>query len=149
MEDLILTDKIKLQLRGLIDYLAEQETVFHRWGASKVRARGFGIKALFSGGPGTGKTMAAEVIAGSLGLDLFRVDLSSVISRWVGETEKNLKRFEALRACTGDGLMRQLGKSTEGDHIASRTPCQLEGPTFGSHPEDPALRPPACLWIPW
>jgi AAA+ superfamily predicted ATPase len=101
MNDLILTEKIKLQLQGLIDYLAEQETVYHRWGAAKVRARGFGIKALFSGGPGTGKTMAAEVIAGSLGLDLFRVDLSSVISRWVGETEKNLKEiFDAAEGGT-------------------------------------------------
>ena len=86
---------------GLINYLAEQETVFHRWGASKVRARGFGVKALFSGGPGTGKTMAAEVIAGSLGLDPVRVDLSSVISRWVGETEKNLKEiFDAAEGGT-------------------------------------------------
>ena len=101
MEDLILTEKVKHQLDGLINYLAEQETVFHRWGASKVRARGFGVKALFSGGPGTGKTMAAEVIAGSLGLDLFRVDLSSVISRWVGETEKNLKEiFDAAEGGT-------------------------------------------------
>ena len=67
--------------------------MYHRWGASKVRARGYGIKALFSGGPGTGKTMAAEVIAGTLGLDMFRVDLSSVVSRWVGETEKNLREI--------------------------------------------------------
>jgi SpoVK/Ycf46/Vps4 family AAA+-type ATPase len=59
------------------------------------------VKALFSGGPGTGKTMAAEVIAGSLGLDLFRVDLSSVVSRWVGETEKNLREiFDAAEGGT-------------------------------------------------
>ena len=77
----------------MVDYLAEQETVFHRWGANKIRARGYGIKALFSGGPGTGKTMAAEVIANSLGLDMFRVDTSSVVSRWVGETEKNLREI--------------------------------------------------------
>ncbi len=99
--DLILTEKVSAQLRHLTDYLAQQETVFHRWGASKIRARGFGIKALFSGGPGTGKTMAAEVIAGTLGLDLFRVDLSSVISRWVGETEKNLREiFDAAEGGT-------------------------------------------------
>ena len=85
----------------LVNYLAEQETVFHRWGARSIRARGYGIKALLSGGPGTGKTMAAEVIAGTLGLDLFRVDLSSVISRWVGETEKNLKEiFDAAEGGT-------------------------------------------------
>jgi AAA+ superfamily predicted ATPase len=100
-DDLILSDKIKGQLQHLVDYLSEQETVFHRWGARSIRARGYGIKALLSGGPGTGKTMAAEVIAGTLGLDLFRVDLSSVISRWVGETEKNLKEvFDAAEGGT-------------------------------------------------
>lgn len=92
-EDLILPNKIKEQLHDLVNYLAEQETVFHRWGANKIRARGYGIKALFSGGPGTGKTMAAEVIANTLGLDMFRVDTSSVVSRWVGETEKNLREI--------------------------------------------------------
>ena len=92
-DDLILPAKIKEQLQDLVNFLAEQETVFHRWGANKIRARGYGIKALFSGGPGTGKTMAAEVIAGSLGLDMFRVDTSSVVSRWVGETEKNLREI--------------------------------------------------------
>ena len=101
MDDLIITDKVKDQLHHLTHYLSEQENVYHRWGGSKVRARGYGIKALFSGGPGTGKTMAAEVIAGSLGLDLFRVDLSSVISRWVGETEKNLREiFDAAEGGT-------------------------------------------------
>jgi len=100
-DDLILSSKIKDQLQHLVNYLSEQETVFHRWGARSVRARGYGIKALLSGGPGTGKTMAAEVIAGTLGLDLFRVDLSSVISRWVGETEKNLKEvFDAAEGGT-------------------------------------------------
>ena len=92
-KDLILPDRIMNQLKMLVNYLANQENVFHRWGASKIRPRGYGIRALFSGGPGTGKTMAAEVIAGSLGLDLFRVDLSSVVSRWVGETEKNLREI--------------------------------------------------------
>ena len=92
-KDLILSDKVEGQLHHLVDYLKHQETVFHRWGARSVRPRGYGIKALFSGPPGTGKTMAAEVIAGELGLDMFRVDLSQVISRWVGETEKNLKQI--------------------------------------------------------
>lgn len=91
--DLIINDKIEKQLQHLTNYLSEQENVYHRWGANKIRPRGYGIKALFSGGPGTGKTMAAEVIAGTLGLDLFRVDLSSVVSRWVGETEKNLREI--------------------------------------------------------
>lgn len=100
-EDLILPEKIMGQLEMLTAYLSEQENVFHRWGAIKVRPRGFGIKALFSGGPGTGKTMAAECIAGALGLDMFRVDTSSVISRWVGETEKNLREiFDAAEGGT-------------------------------------------------
>jgi AAA+ superfamily predicted ATPase len=102
-QDLIISDKVEGQLRHLTHYLSEQENVYHRWGAVKVRARGYGIKALFSGGPGTGKTMAAEVIAGTLGLDLFRVDLSSVISRWVGETEKNLR--EIFDAAEGGGAV--------------------------------------------
>ena len=65
-DDLILPPKVKQQIEHLIKYLGQQENVFHRWGASKVRSKGYGIKALFSGGPGTGKTMAAEVIAGTL-----------------------------------------------------------------------------------
>ncbi len=92
-DDLILPDKIVGQLKHLEQYLAQQETVMHHWGGQKIRPRGYGIKALFSGSPGTGKTMCAEVIAGGLGLDLFKVDLSAVISRWVGETEKNLKEI--------------------------------------------------------
>ncbi|MEN0061718.1 MAG: ATP-binding protein [Myxococcota bacterium] len=92
-EDLVLPDKIMAQLRHLERYLAEQETVMQRWGAQAVRPRGYGLKVLFSGAPGTGKTMCAEVIAGALGLDLFKVDLSAVISRWVGETEKNLREI--------------------------------------------------------
>ena len=100
-KDLIISEKIEKQLQHLVHYLSEQENVYHRWGANKIRPRGYGIKALFSGGPGTGKTMAAEVIAGTLGLDLFRVDLSSVISRWVGETEKNLREiFDAAEGGT-------------------------------------------------
>jgi AAA+ superfamily predicted ATPase len=99
--DLIISEKIEKQLKHLTNYLSEQENVYHRWGANKIRPRGYGIKALFSGGPGTGKTMAAEVIAGTLGLDMFRVDLSSVISRWVGETEKNLREiFDAAEGGT-------------------------------------------------
>lgn len=102
-DDLILNDKVMHQLKHIESYLAQQETVYHRWGASKIRPRGYGMKVLFSGGPGTGKTMCAEVIAGSLGLDMFKVDLSSVVSRWVGETEKNLK--EIFDAAEGGGTV--------------------------------------------
>ena len=117
-EDLILPEKVILQLKHLEQYLAQQETVMHRWGGAAVRPRGYGIKALFSGGPGTGKTMCAEVIAGALGLDLFKVDLSSVISRWVGETEKNLREiFDAAEGGStvilfdeGDALFGSRGE---------------------------------------
>lgn len=117
--DLILPERVYSQLQHLEQYLAQQETVMHRWGGQKIRPRGFGIKALFSGGPGTGKTMCAEVIAGSLGLDLFKVDLSSVISRWVGETEKNLKEiFDAAEGGSsvvlfdeGDALFGSRGEA--------------------------------------
>ena len=92
--------------------------MFH-WGGQKIRPRGYGIKALFSGAPSTGKTMCAEVIAGSLGFDLFKVDLSSVISRWVGETEKNLKEiFDAAEGGStvvlfdeGDALFGSRGET--------------------------------------
>ena len=100
-EDLVLPDRVLSQLRHLESYLAEQETVMQRWGAQAVRPRGYGLKVLFSGAPGTGKTMCAEVLAGSLGLDLFKVDLSAVVSRWVGETEKNLR--EIFDAAEGGG----------------------------------------------
>ncbi len=117
-EDLIITDKVRHQLKHLENYLAQQETVMHRWGGAAIRPRGYGIKALFTGGPGTGKTMCAEVIAGSLGLDLFKVDLSSVISRWVGETEKNLREiFDAAEGGStvilfdeGDALFGSRGE---------------------------------------
>jgi AAA+ superfamily predicted ATPase len=117
-DDLILPKKVKRQLFHLQEYLANQEKVFHEWGAASIRPRGYGIKALFSGGPGTGKTMCAEVIAGALGYDLFKVDLSSVISRWVGETEKNLKEiFDAAEGGSsvilfdeGDALFGSRGE---------------------------------------
>ncbi len=117
-DDLIVTDKVMSQLKHLENYLAQQETVMHRWGGAAVRPRGYGIKALFSGAPGTGKTMCAEVIAGALGLDLFKVDLSSVISRWVGETEKNLREiFDAAEGGSsiilfdeGDALFGSRGE---------------------------------------
>ncbi len=71
-------------------------TVYERWGFARRGRRGLGLSALFSGPSGTGKTLAAEVVAGELGLDLYRIDLSAVVSKYIGETEKNLKRvFDA------------------------------------------------------
>jgi SpoVK/Ycf46/Vps4 family AAA+-type ATPase len=70
--------------------------VYESWGFAGKSRRGLGISALFAGASGTGKTMAAEVIGKELRLDVYRIDLSSVISKYIGETEKNLRRvFDA------------------------------------------------------
>jgi hypothetical protein len=69
-----------------------RRTVFETWGMHGGGGRGTGTTALFAGPSGTGKTLAAEVLAGELGLDLYRVDLSAVVSKYIGETEKNLRR---------------------------------------------------------
>ncbi len=67
-------------------------TVYERWGMHRGRRRGLGTTALFSGPSGTGKTLAAEVLANELGLDLYRIDLAAVVSKYIGETEKNLRQ---------------------------------------------------------
>jgi SpoVK/Ycf46/Vps4 family AAA+-type ATPase len=67
--------------------------VYETWGFAAKGRRGLGVSALFTGGSGTGKTMAAEVLAGELRLDLYRIDLSAVVSKYIGETEKNLKQI--------------------------------------------------------
>src|SRR6185436_14213494 len=69
------------------------------WGLGVASTRGLGLAALFTGESGTGKTMAAEAIANEVGLDLYRIDLASVVSKYIGETEKNLRRlFDAAEA---------------------------------------------------
>jgi SpoVK/Ycf46/Vps4 family AAA+-type ATPase len=74
----------------------QRARVYDEWGFGDRNARGLGVAVLFSGGSGTGKTLAAEVLAGDLALDLYRIDLSSVVSKYIGETEKNLRRvFDA------------------------------------------------------
>ena len=90
MADLVLPVREKAHLVELIAFVERRGQVYEQWGFQDKFPRGTGAKALFFGRSGTGKTMAAEVIAGTLGLDLFKVDLSSVVSKWVGETEKNL-----------------------------------------------------------
>src|SRR5204862_1796667 len=76
-----------------------RDIVYDRWGFPPLPSTG--VVALFSGPSGTGKTLAAEVIAGDLGLDLYKVDLSSVVSKYIGETEKNLERIFSA-AASGD-----------------------------------------------
>ncbi len=93
--DLVLPDDQREQLRELCDQAQHQGRVFRQWGFGERIAYGKGLSVLFSGPPGTGKTMAAEVIARDLHLDLFRIDLARVVSKYIGETEKNLERIFA------------------------------------------------------
>lgn len=95
-DDLILPDLTKDNLREIAAQVAQRGQVYHGWGFAGRSTRGLGLSAMFAGASGTGKTMAAEVLAKSLRLDLYRIDLSSVVSKYIGETEKNLRRvFDA------------------------------------------------------
>ncbi|MEU1372251.1 ATP-binding protein [Streptomyces triculaminicus] len=78
-------------LRDIAAQVRGRAKVHHEWGFERLSQRGLGVSAMFSGPSGTGKTLAAEVIAGELGLDLYRIDLSAVVSKYIGETEKNLR----------------------------------------------------------
>jgi DNA polymerase III delta prime subunit len=91
-DDIVLPDEVARQLREIAGQVAWRSRVYEEWGFGAKLSRGRGISALFSGPSGTGKTMAAEVLAGHLDLDLYRIDLSSVVSKYIGETEKNLRR---------------------------------------------------------
>lgn len=91
-DDLIVSDKLAEQLREILAAINHRNTVLDQGFSHKV-GYGTGISALFYGQSGTGKTMAAEVLAGALGVDLIRVDLSAVVNKYIGETEKNLSRI--------------------------------------------------------
>jgi SpoVK/Ycf46/Vps4 family AAA+-type ATPase len=77
--------------------------VYEQWGFAAKGARGLGIRALFAGASGTGKTLAAEVLGSALNLDVYRIDLSAVVSKYIGETEKNLRRV--FDAAEGGGVV--------------------------------------------
>jgi SpoVK/Ycf46/Vps4 family AAA+-type ATPase len=95
-DDLVLPETHRALLRDVAAQVRARPTVYGRWGFGGHGARGLGITALFAGESGTGKTLAAEVVARELRLDLFRIDLSGVVSKYIGETEKNLRRvFDA------------------------------------------------------
>jgi hypothetical protein len=97
--DLVLPPDQTAQLRELAARYRGRDTVYEQWGFPPLPSTG--TVALFSGPSGTGKTLAAEVVAGELGLDLYKVDLSSVVSKYIGETEKNLERIFSA-AASGD-----------------------------------------------
>src|SRR5262249_34232586 len=92
-DDLVLPVDQKDTLRTIAVQLRHRTQVHEHWGFAAKSRRGLGSGVLFSGPSGTGKTMAAEVLAHELGLDLYRIDLSSVVSKYIGETEKNLRRL--------------------------------------------------------
>lgn len=95
-DDLVLPEAQKRVLREIAIQVRHRMTVYERWGFSPPGTRGMGISAMFCGSSGTGKTMAAEVLASELNLDLYRIDLSSVVSKYIGDTEKNLRKvFDA------------------------------------------------------
>jgi hypothetical protein len=89
-DTLVLPPDIRDSLRELIARVRHRRTVFETWGMDRHVATSRGLTALFSGPPGTGKTLVAGVIARELGLDLYQVELSKLMSKWIGETERNL-----------------------------------------------------------
>lgn len=92
-EHLVLPSEQADLLHQIAHQVGERQTVYQDWGFAEQMNRGLGINALFAGESGTGKTMAAEVIANELRLNLYRIDLSAVVSKYIGETEKNLRRL--------------------------------------------------------
>ena len=90
--DLVLPGGTVQQLRELTGRARHRDLVLDEWGMSRTSLKGRGVTALFAGDSGTGKTMSAEVIAGALGLDLYVIDLSTIVDKYIGETEKNLDR---------------------------------------------------------
>lgn len=92
-DDLVLPEAQSMILREIAMQVRHRNKVYRDWGFRAKGSRGLGISALFSGESGTGKTLASEVLANELKLDLYRIDLSQVVNKYIGETEKNLKRI--------------------------------------------------------
>jgi len=94
-KDIILPEDRLRQLQEICDCMKYRPVVFDEWGFDRKISLGKGLNVLFAGPSGTGKTMSAEIMAGELRLDLYKIDLSSVVSKYIGETEKNLARIFA------------------------------------------------------
>ena len=95
-DDLVLPEAELTLLRHIVDQFRGRATVLRSWGLAERVTRGSAVTALFAGGSGTGKTLAAEVIARELELDMYRIDLAGVVSKYIGETEQNLRHvFDA------------------------------------------------------
>jgi ATPase family protein associated with various cellular activities (AAA)/winged helix domain-containing protein len=102
-DDLVVPESTRDTLHQMVIHVRQRQRVNEEWGFGTGGGRGTGITALFAGPSGSGKTMAAEVLADTLRLDLFRIDLSAAISKYVGETEKNLRRI--FDAADGSGAI--------------------------------------------
>ncbi|MBS1912839.1 MAG: ATP-binding protein [Bacteroidetes bacterium] len=92
-DDLVLPEGALATIREIAAHVRQRMRVYLEWGFARASGRGLGISAMFAGASGTGKTMAAEVLAAELRLDLYHIDLSQVVSKYIGETEKNLRRI--------------------------------------------------------
>jgi SpoVK/Ycf46/Vps4 family AAA+-type ATPase len=92
-DQIVLPDETVAQLRELCQQVVQRRRVLDDWGFGRRLSLGKGVTALFAGPSGTGKTTAADIIARELGLDLYKIDLSGVVSKYIGETEKNLERI--------------------------------------------------------
>jgi SpoVK/Ycf46/Vps4 family AAA+-type ATPase len=102
-DDLVLPADVMSQLRAFETQVRLRWTVYEEWGFGRLTHLGQGISALFGGPSGTGKTMAAQVLARALDLDLLRVDLAGVVNKYIGETEKKLR--EVFDACEDSGAL--------------------------------------------
>lgn len=113
-KDIVLpADQVQI-LKEIVAQVKNRYKVYHEWGFEHKSNRGFGISALFSGASGTGKTMAAEVLAKALNLDLYQIDLSQVVNKYIGETEKNLKRIFDSAESSGAVLLFDEGDALFG-----------------------------------
>lgn len=117
-DDIVLPDAVRAQIHQIPGHVRHAGKVFEDWGYETRMPYGQGIAALFSGMSGTGKTMTAQIIAGELGVDLFQVDLAKTVSKYIGETEKNLDTvFEAAEKASAVLLFDEadalFGKRTE------------------------------------
>jgi SpoVK/Ycf46/Vps4 family AAA+-type ATPase len=98
-DDLVLPDDNIAAVAGLIARVRQRRRVYEQWGFAAKVGKGLGTTALFSGPPGTGKTMVAALIARDLGLELYQVDMAKLVSKYIGETEKQLAAlFDAAEA---------------------------------------------------
>ena len=118
LSDIVLPDDKLEQLKGIAARIKHRRVVLQDWGFGEKLSRGKGLTVLFTGPSGVGKTMAAEILAGALGLDLHQIDLSCVVSKYIGETEKNLGQiFREAELCQTvlffDEADALFGKRTE------------------------------------